>query len=456
MDNKSRYTGESYGEILAYWLPEMISIFIITALPPLVDAYLIAGLKSELSYGALGLATNLTHMLIKLSEAIPVASIAIIGRYNGAKKYNKCGEGFISTFWTTCLLGITQLSILWFGATSIYRWLGVPEEMVPLGAPLLKLRAVSVFLAFLLWAFVGFMRAVKNTKTPMTITLLGTVTFLFFDVLFITGMYGFPKLGIYGSPLASIMQYSVMLLYAIYYLFSEPEYKKYFEKIKSYITHKQNILTVLWLGLPVMIDKASISFSYVWLSKMIAPLGTQSIAAFDMIKNLERSAIMPAAAFAQVITFLVSNRLGSGEEKIAKKNIKRVLFLTLGMVSCALSILWIYAPFFIARISPSPEITQFAIPLLRTLSLFVVFDFLQLILAGALRGAGQVHIVMWGRFITCFFFFIPLSKYISGLTFSNISVKFGLLYGAFYINTALMGLVFFAYIIRKNWYRSQV
>ena len=191
--------GETISQIIHYWLAELISIFIIVALPPLFDAYLVAGMHSTAAYGALGMATNFLHTLVKLSETVPVAAISIIGRYNGAQRYARCGQELITTFWTTVLMGSTQLLILFFGATAIYRWLGVPHEMAVLGAPFLRLRAVGVFMAFVLWAFMGFMRAVKNTRTPMLITLIGTLTYLCCSALLIPGNCGFPQCGIYGA-----------------------------------------------------------------------------------------------------------------------------------------------------------------------------------------------------------------------------------------------------------------
>lgn len=446
--------GESISQILYYWLPELISLFILVALPPLFDAYLVAGQSSTAAYGALGMATNFLHTLVKLSETIPVAAIAIIGRHNGARRYKACGQELVTTFWTTVLLGFTQLVVLFFGATAIYRWLGVPHDMAVLGAPFLRLRAIGVFLAFVLWAFMGFMRAVKNTHTPMLITLFGTITYLCWSALLIPGNCGFPTCGIYGAALAAIIQYSVMLGIAIWYLRNNRDYDKYLSGIKLFLFRWSNIWHLLALAVPIMIDKSSLAFSYVWLSKMLAPMGPHAIATFDIIKNLERSAIMPAGAFAQVVTFLVSNRIGARDYKGAKANIVKILFLTVIMVCSALFFLCNYANFFVSRISPTPEITAFAIPLLRTMSLFVVFDFLQLILAGALRGAGNFKVVMWARFITCMFFFLPISYMLSQSTFSSPSIKFGFIYGAFYINTALMGLIFLVYLLRGNWYNK--
>src|SRR4051812_36098844 len=90
---EARLKGESIRQILAYWLPELISAAILVSLPPMIDSWIVSRLGSTTIYGALGMGTNFLHTLIKFAEAIPVASIAIIGRYNGAQDYEKCGEG---------------------------------------------------------------------------------------------------------------------------------------------------------------------------------------------------------------------------------------------------------------------------------------------------------------------------------------------------------------------------
>ena len=79
------------------------------------------------------------------------------------------------------------------------------------------------------------------------------------------------------------------------------------------------------------------------------------------------------------------------------------------------------------------------------------YDFIQLILCGALRGAGDVKALMFIRMGTCFLFFIPLSNYIASLSIQNEIVKFTLLYGSFYISTGLIGLLCIARIKWDKW-----
>jgi len=447
---------ESFTQILAYWLPEMISAFIIITLPQLVDLYLVASFRSLHASGALEMANNLVHTLIKLSEAIPIAAIAIIGRYNGAGEYKKCGKEFIQIVWTALILGGLQLIIIQFSAAGIYRALHVPADIIPLGAPFLRMRSFSIILAFLAFTIIGFMRALKNTRTPMVITLLGSIVFLIADVLLIQGNWGFPRLHIYGSAVASLLQYATMIAYGGWYLFTQKTYQVYFAKIRSYGPDWKSVSRLLFTGIPIIIDKGSMAIAYVWLSSMLAIYGSNSIAAFGVVKNLERAALLPASAFAQVVTFLVSNHLGAHDSRGARKAIVKILILTTVMVSTTVGSLCFFAPHLVTLFTPSAEVSAFVVPVIRQISILVVFDFLQLILAGALRGAGSVHAVMWTRLISCILFFIPVSVLLVRFSQASVSVTFTLIYGAFYISTGIMGLVFAVIIMQNQWYKKKI
>jgi putative MATE family efflux protein len=453
---KIRSRGEPIRDIICYWLPEMITSMILVALPPLVDSYIVSNSQSITSYGALAMTSNFIHTLIKMAEGIPIASIAIIGRYNGAKEYPKCGKELGNTFWTTVIVGLALFVLILLSSTMIFRWLGVPEEMVPIGARFLMVRSCSIPLIFIFFSFVGFMRAVKNTKTPMVINMFVVATFILFEYSLVLGKFGFPKLDLTGAAIATIIQYTVMNLIALGYILLNTEYKKYFSQMFFTTFQPKRMLTILNLSWPILIDKISFASSYIWLSKMIATMGTYAITSYDVVKNLERFAFLPAVAFAQVITFLVSNRLGAKDPNGASANIKKVLMLTGITVSIALSILCIKAPSFIHLFDPKNEFTDFASIVLPVISILVIFDFVQVILAGALRGAGDVKAVMYGRFFSCLLFFWPISYLFSQMTSLKPSVRFVLIYGSHYLNAGVMGIIFLYRIMSHKWQEKDI
>jgi putative MATE family efflux protein len=421
--------GDSSKDILLYWLPELISATILITLPPVIDSYIVASSQSIIAYGALGMATNFLHLLIKFGEAVPIAAIAIIGRFNGNQEHSRCGQYFGDTFWISFLVGITQFVLIFIGATHLYMWLGVPYEMALVGAPFLRLKSFGVLLIFVAVAFLGFMRAVKNTHVPMALYLVGVFIFIFFDFALVKGRFGFPQLNLTGSAIATIIQYSVINIFAVGYILWNPEYKKYFTKIFFSMFSPQRAIQILNLSWPVMIDKSAIAFCYVILSKHLASLGTYAIATYDVVKNLERTAFLPVMASAQIITFLVSNRLGAKDPDGASANIKKVLILTALTVVPSLIFLCLNSRYFVSFFDPANKFTDFAAATLPIISLLVVFDSTQVILAGALRGAGDVKTVMWTRFFACFCFFIPVSYILSMIPMSSPVVKFSLIYG---------------------------
>lgn len=445
-------SGDSLKNIILYWLPEIVSSAVLVTLPPIVESLIIAQLGSTILFGAVGMGNNFLHMLIKLSEVVPVASIAIIGGYNGAKNYDKCGRALGDTFWTTVILGLSQFLLIFIGAETIYWWLNVPSTMITVGAPFLKLKSFSFLLIFITAGLLGFMRAVKNTRVPMLINMIGIASLVFFDYVLVLGKLGFPRLELIGAAWAAIIQYSVMLAIALAYILLNPDYKKYFSKAFFSFFDFGQAKRLFSLSWPIIIDKSAVAASYVWLSKMIASLGTNAIATYGVVKDLERFAFLPAMASGVIITFLVSNSLGAKDPQGATSNIKKVYLLTFCAIMPALLILCIKASFFVQFFDPKHAFSALAVTVLPVISLLLVFDFTQVVLAGALRGASDVRFVMWSRFFACVCFFMPVSYWFS--TFSHVTdaTKFILVYGSFYITTGIMGLFFLQRIRSHKWH----
>ncbi|HBR70883.1 TPA: hypothetical protein DIC20_02305 [Candidatus Dependentiae bacterium] len=445
--------GESYRDIFRYFAPEFITALVFYSALYLLDARFVAVLKSTSRYAVLGLSNNFLHFVIKSAEAMAVSITVLCGKYNGAGLYQKVGRAFVDAFWVIALVGIVFSAFLYFGAYYIYYFLGVTPKMIYLGIPFLRTRAVGILFLFMYLAFVSFLRSLKNTKTPMYIFVLGAFVFIFFDYALIFGKFGFPQLGLLGSAWATTIQYFFMCILAFCYIFWGTERRKYAIQLFSSLDWDciKRILTLSW---PMILDKASIAMAYIWLGKMIAPMGKYALASYTVIKDMERFAFLPAVAFAQIITFLVSNDFGRENWRGISSNIKKIVFLTSIMVFALLFIFSLFPEFFIGMFDQKDTFTSFSSKIFPVLSLFVFFDLLQLILAGALRGAGDVRIVMWTRLIVCFGFFAPLSYLFSLIPMNNIWVKFILIYVMFYVGNALMSIVYIKRFRSGEWARQ--
>jgi multidrug resistance protein, MATE family len=446
-DNKH---GEPYGNIIRLFIPEFVIAFLIYFLPLWIDAYLIGCLKSTSTYGTLGYTTNLLHFIMKIAEGLSVGTVILSGFYNGKQEFENVGRSLRDAFWVTVVTGATFATLLYVGAPWIYGWY-VPKEMIALGVPFLRMRAVGIFFMFVSYAFLGFLRGIKNTRVPMQIYIAGVLTFIIADVVLIRGHLGCPQLGLTGSAIASILQHVVMAVYAMVYVLRKPEYRIYSIHLLKGVTNYDELIHLLQLSWPVMIDKATLAGAYIWLGAMFRDLGQYTAATFIVVKDIERLAFLPAIALAQVITFLVSNDYGQKNWEGIKSNIKKVAFLASCMVLVIIVVLMFYAEQVIGLFDHRGEFTPMAAAVFPVMSVLLFFDLVQLLLAGALRGASNVRLVMMVRLIICTVFFAPVSYLCSQIPMENVAIKFMLIYGSYYVGNLLMSVIYIQRLRSEEW-----
>lgn len=442
--------GESYTRIIQLFIPEFIIAFLIYSLPLLLDAYFIGCLKSTSTYGALGMTNNLLHFIMKIAEGISVGTVILSGFYNGKQEYKNVGSSLRDAFWITVVTGASIALFLYTAAAWIYGWY-VPAEMVAIGVPFLRMRAVGIFFMFVSYAFIGFLRGIKNTRIPMQIYIAGVLTFIIADYILIFGHFGFPALGLTGSAIASILQHVVMAAYAMMYVLTNPAYRMYGIDLIHGIANHEQLVRLFQLSWPVVLDKATLAAAYIWLGAMFKDLGQYTAATFCVIKDMERFAFLPAIACAQVITLLVSNDYGQKNWQGIKSNLKKVAFLASTMVFVLLVIMMWHAEWVIGLFDHRGEFTPLAAAVFPVMSVLLFFDLVQLLLAGALRGASNVRMVMMVRLIICGGFFVPLSYFVSRLPIENVAVKFILIYGSFYVSNALMSVIYINRLRSEDW-----
>jgi len=441
--------GQSYGTILKFFWPEFITALILYSLPYFVDCFFIGHLKSTEIYTISGVVDNVLNICVKIAEGLSIGTVAMAGYYNGLHKYKDVGRAFSNALWVSVIIGGLVSCTVYLGGYWIYKIFNFSDHMINIGLPFLRIRAIAIFFQFVCFAFIGFLRSIKNTFIPMILFGIGSIVFIFSDYCLIFGNFGFPSLGLQGSAVAYLIQYVTMSLCAIIYVFYFGINKKYDIDMKLDTLSRSKIIKLLWLSLPIIIDKAIMAWAYVWLSILLTPIGQHALANFSVMKLMERMVFLPATAFAQVITFLVSNDIGNKNWIDITANIKKVLMLSSIMIAVLLSFGSYYSLQIVELITCNKEIGSIAAKVFPALSLFVFIDLLQLILSGALRGAFDVRTVMVTRVCVICFYFMPISYLLSLIPIQSDVFKFFLIYSSFFIGNGLMSIVYIKKFAKK-------
>lgn len=439
-------------EILCYFLPELITALVLTLLVPNIDARFVAHLKSTEAFAALSIVSTFLFLFHKIGEGLMVGTIIVCGRYQGRKAYEEAGRVATSALWITGLIGGALALIIFFNAGYVFSCCCKSDDISVYGASLLQIRALSIFFMYLYYAVVGFLRGIKDTRSVMSFFVLGMITFVIFDYALIFGAWGLPALGVEGSAVAAVIQYAVMFMSSLCYVIFTKRYSVYSIKLWTHGT-RDHVRAICSLSWPIVFDKASIQLEKIWLARLISPMGSIVVGAMGVMKDtLDQLVLSPAVAFAQVATLLTSNDYGAQNYARLKATVKRILLLAASMMTIILVIFNCgLAEKIISLFDKQHVFTLFATQAFSVLCILIFFDLLQLVLAGALRGAGNVQVVMWTRVLMAIGIFIPLSYAVSLIPFENPLWRFVVIYGSFNVVNGLAGAFYYWWFHSNRW-----
>jgi MATE family multidrug resistance protein len=443
--------GLPYPKIFRYFFPEWITALVVYFLPYFIDCLFICNLKSTSTYAVSGIIDNFLTMFLKAAEGLPIGIVIVAGYFNGRQEYEKAGQTFVDAFWVVVAVGAFLSAGLYTAIPLVCSFNNFSPDMIAQGIPYLKIKSLVIFFMFVYFALVGFLRAIKNTFTPMIVFILGSIVFVSVDYVLIFGKLGFAPMSLLGSATAALTQYIFMCTVMLGYLLYTSKHEMYKISLFHHSFSYDRIKKIIITSLPVVIDKVSIAFAYAWLGSCMSHLGQEAGAAFSCIKMMERFAFLPAIACAQIITFLVSNDLGRGDWNSIYANIKKVIVISSCLVGFILIIGSLWPMWFVSFFDKKGDFGSMVALIFPALSVLILIDLLQLVLSAALRGAGDVKTVMWTRVGVIACFFIPSTYIIAMFSFSHIVYKMLATYAAFLFGNGLMSLVYMYRLRQNNW-----
>lgn len=431
-----------FTSLIRHWGFESGSFLFTIILPPLAESYLIAQYADPSLLAGLSACSAIIHFLIKLSESIGVASLSLMGRYNGASRYEECGEVMYSALGIAVGYGILQYVIMYYASTSLLSLVASCASSVSASLYLL-LRSKALIASLITSILFNLLKIQSRTDKVIALSFIGSAGYL------ISAFYLIPAYGLVGAGYASLLQQVLVIFFSFLTLFHDHSFSRYFRarlSLHSLIHHSRNIAQ---LCLPIIIDKASVAGAYVWLTSCISLFGVTALASYEIVKTIGRSILLPIFGLANSAGFLISNAVGKKDTNALTSLF--TFFISLALSASILSALIIYwhALPLIAYFSTRSDITLFVLPLLKWALIGGIADALQLLLCAILRAAGKVVIVMKTRLLLLCCAFLPLSLAVT-LFLKNALFATILLYSAFYLHTALASI----WLLRFIWHNK--
>ncbi len=190
-----------------------------------------------------------------------------------------------------------------------------------------------------------------------------------------------------GTALAEAVTAILMLIAAC---FRSPSLR--LTKNGSWRIRHQCLKTAARIALPVVMERTAMCGAQIASTKIIAPLGTISVAANSLAVTAESFCYMPGYGVGAAATTLVGQSMGSGNKKLAKRYAWISVLLGTAMMTVTGALMFIFAPAMFAMLTPVDEIRALGVSVLRIEAWAEPFFAISIVAVGALRGAGDTFV----------------------------------------------------------------
>jgi|TARA_B100001093_G_scaffold201152_1_gene193216 MATE family multidrug resistance protein len=384
---------------------------------------------------AISLGNSFIFLAMSFGIGFSTAITPLIAESNAKNNIKKIktilSNGIIICF----ILGFILSLIVLLSKPLIYS-LGQPDNVVQLAFPYITWVAISLFPLVLFQSFKQFSDGLALTKIAMISTIIANMINIILNYILIYGKLGFPKMELVGAGIGTLISRISMVIIIVVLIKSNKKISKYISGFFYLDYSSFNIKKIINLGYPSalqMMFEVGFFISGIWVCGII---GTNYQAANQIALNLSTITFMVALGLSIAATIRIGNQKGLNDFV----NLRRIaisFFLMIILIEILFAIIFLLASnllpwLYLEKISSYDimETANIASKLLLIVALFQIFDGIQIVAQGSLRGIQDVKTPSLICFFSYVCFGIPIMTYLGLYTeFKALGVWIGFLVG---------------------------
>ncbi|MCR8744593.1 MATE family efflux transporter [Romboutsia lituseburensis] len=288
----------------------------------------------------------------------------------------------LSVFYTVFLIAFNKYLIGFFKLGDV--------EVISMSRKYLYIISIGMIFYFINPVFTAIFNGMGNSKTPFKINTVGLITNIILDPILILGWFGFPKLGVTGAAVATVIAQAVVSVLFIYII---KQNKDGYFKIKVFRNIQFKYYRILYrLGIPVAIQSGMFTLFSMLLGVIVASFGPVAVAVQKVGSQIESISWMTADGLAVALSGFVGQNYGAKKYDRINKGCKVtfIIAILLGILN-TLILVFLGKYIFTVFIQEYKAIYEGTI-YLKILGYSQLFMCIEIITIGAFKGLGRTYI----------------------------------------------------------------
>lgn len=300
-------------EIVRLALPIALQQFM-TALVGACDAIMLGKLSQD-AMSAVSLATQVTFVFNLFMFAFMAGENMFVAQYYGKGDYTGISQVFSLVTKICGCIAVVFLAGTLFFPEQLMRILTNEETLIVLGSEYLRVIGISYVFSGIAQTFLAIMKNCGAVNMSTLINGVMVILNIALNAVFIFGLSGFPKMGIKGAALATVLATVVQFLWSVGYVLCRIRAVKF-----SLISCEKKLFGRFWQkAVPLLINNLAWGIGFSMYSVIMGHLGTDAVAA-NGIANISKNLVVCfCLGLGNAGSIIVGNRLGADRLQEAKE-----------------------------------------------------------------------------------------------------------------------------------------
>lgn len=383
-------------KVISIAWPALVESFLIQ-LVSMVSTMMVGGVGTW-AIAAIGYCTQPRFLILAVFQAFNTGSTALIARAKGAGHDEDANvimhQSLLLSFGASLVMG----GLGYLFATPMVIFMGANEPATIAAATTYMRVLMLTFPAnAITLAVTACLRGIGRTKISMTYNIVANLVNVAVGYVFINGHFGMPKLGIMGAALGMATGQIVSLVIALYALISGSDMLRLRFKMLFQIVPRI-LKGVLNIGSPAMLEQLFMRSGQIMFSIVVASLGTDAFATHTIANNIFSMSMMIGQSFGISATSLIGQSLGKKRPDHGKAYVQQCrrysMLVSMGLAAS----FFLFGKYLMGLYTTEASVIAQGAVLLRIVAVIQPLQSSQMVLSGALRGAGDTKAVAVSAF----------------------------------------------------------
>lgn len=383
-----------------------------------IDSAMVGSLGAAAS-ASIGLVASSTWLVggIVMSTAtgfnVQIAHAAGAEDPEGARRTLGCGVI------CSLILSLVLCAVAAALSPSLPVWLGGAPDVCRMASSYFGIYAAFLPVRMMFFLHTGAMQCTGDMKTPSLLTASACGLDVFFNLLLIfpgrrLGTLWLPGagLGVAGASLGTQLSFAVMTIPAVWHTWhSSPVLSG--RTPQTFRVRRRILREAVRIGGPMALAQSAMSGAQVFSTHIVAPLGTESLAANSFAVTAEALCYMPGYGIGQAATTLVGQAYGARRKELARSFAWLTTLMSMAIMAGTGVLMYFLCPFVFDFLTPVQTVRDLGVRVLRIELLAEPLFAVSITGAGALRGAGDTLIPGLMNLAGIWGVRIPLASYLA-------------------------------------------